>query len=240
MTGKCEFTIERKTVTKTHLRREETLKESFACSGRLFSLGSILLLETLLLENLLPAKGLGVGVETEENSLVDQGVLFLGPWALLNLLTCGANNGLDLVAVDQTSDVGVGDLGGGEDVILLVSGSLLEGTEHLIEETEGTLSPDNKAAKVSTGGELEEVETADVDELNTRKVAESLDDTIVFIINNERTTALAVPAVPELALSGTELAGVGNLDDISVGVQRLEEGHGLLGLGEGLSGAVND
>ena len=38
----------------------------------------------------------------------------LGPWTLLVLLVRGADDRLDLVAVDQTGDVGVGDLGGGE------------------------------------------------------------------------------------------------------------------------------
>lgn len=65
----------------------------------------------------MPAEGLGVGVEAEENGLVDQGVLLLCPGALLELLAGGTNNGLDLVAVDQTSNVGVGDLGGGEAIV---------------------------------------------------------------------------------------------------------------------------
>lgn len=65
----------------------------------------------------MPAEGLGVGVEAEENGLVDQGVLLLCPGALLELLAGGTNNGLDLVAVDQTGNVGVGDLGSGEAIV---------------------------------------------------------------------------------------------------------------------------
>lgn len=60
------------------------------------------------------AKRLGVRVQTEENGLIDEGVLLLRPGALLDLLPSRSNNGLDLVAVDQTGNVGVGDLGGGE------------------------------------------------------------------------------------------------------------------------------
>lgn len=62
----------------------------------------------------LPAKGLGIGVETEENGLVDEGVLVLRPGALLGLLTSGADNGLNLIRVNETGDVGVADLGSGE------------------------------------------------------------------------------------------------------------------------------
>ena len=59
---------------------------------------------------LLPAESLGVGVEAEENTLVDEGVLVLRPGALLVLRVCGANDRLNLVAVDETGDIGVGDL----------------------------------------------------------------------------------------------------------------------------------
>lgn len=62
----------------------------------------------------MPANGLGVRVETEQNSLVDKGVLLLRPGTFLNFLASRADNGLDLVAVDQASNVRVGDLGGRE------------------------------------------------------------------------------------------------------------------------------
>ena len=59
----------------------------------------------------LPANGLGVRVETEEDSLVDEGVLLLCPGTFLDFLAGRADNRLNLVTVDQAGDVGVGDLG---------------------------------------------------------------------------------------------------------------------------------
>ena len=59
---------------------------------------------------LLAADGLSVRVQAEENALVNQGVLVLRPGALLNLRVGGTDNGLDLVAVDDAGDIGVGDL----------------------------------------------------------------------------------------------------------------------------------
>lgn len=73
------------------------------------------------LTDLLPAKGFGIRVETEENSLVDEGVLLLCPGALLDLLASRADDGLDLVAVDETSYVGVGDLSSGKALDVLLS-----------------------------------------------------------------------------------------------------------------------
>ncbi|KAJ7434550.1 hypothetical protein FB451DRAFT_1379781 [Mycena latifolia] len=54
------------------------------------------------------------------------------------------------------------------------------------------------------------------------------------------TTAPAVSAVAHLSFAGAQLAGVRDLDDVGVGVQRLEERDGLLGFGEGLGGRGND
>ncbi len=69
-----------------------------------------------MLTELLPAEGLRVWVQAEENTLVDKGVLVLRPGALLVLLVRWTNDRLDLIAVDETGDVGVGDLRGGKTV----------------------------------------------------------------------------------------------------------------------------
>lgn len=66
----------------------------------------------MALTKLLSADGLGVRVETEQNTLVDQWVLVLRPGALLDFRVGRPNDGLDLSAVNETSHVGVGDFGG--------------------------------------------------------------------------------------------------------------------------------
>jgi len=120
----------------------KSLEEGLASGSSL-----LLLLATplVLLGNFLAAQDLRVGVEAEENGLVEKRVLFLGPGALLDLLASGADDGLDLVAVDEASDIRVGDLGSRKIVVLLVRGGLVERTEDLIEQAEGTLGPDDKA-----------------------------------------------------------------------------------------------
>lgn len=118
-----------------------------------------------------------------------------------------------------------------------MSGDFVECSKDLIESTESTLSPDNEATEVTTRSELEEVEPPYIDELNTRNIAEGFDDTLILVVNNKRATALTVPAVPEFALSSTELARVGDLDDIRVSFEGLQESNSLLGLGERFGGA---
>jgi hypothetical protein len=58
----------------------------------------------------LSAKGLGVWVKTEKNGLVNQWIFLLRPWAFLDFLASRSDDGLDFIAVDQSGDVGVGDL----------------------------------------------------------------------------------------------------------------------------------
>lgn len=60
------------------------------------------------------AERLGVGVEAEEHGLVRERVLLLRPGAFLDLLSRGANDRLDFVAVDEARDIGVGDFSSGE------------------------------------------------------------------------------------------------------------------------------
>jgi len=134
---------------------EQCAEERLASGAWGLWLLRLLHFDAFLLEEFLSAKSLSVGVKTEEDTLVDQWVLVLRPWALRDLGVGRSNNSLDRRAVDDTGDIGVGDLGGRENVVLLVGGSLVEGTENLVEKTESALSPNNKSTEVATGGKLE-------------------------------------------------------------------------------------
>ena len=93
---------------------------------------------------------------------------------------------------------------------------------------------------MSTRSELKEIQSPHVDELDTGQVAESLDDAVIFVVDHKGTAALTVSAVPELSFASTEFTRVGDLDDVGVCVEALEESDGLLRLGEGLGGALNN
>jgi hypothetical protein len=125
-------------------------------------------------------------------------------------------------------------------IVLLVQGGFVEGAEHLIKEAECTLCPDDEAANVSTRSELEKVQPLDIDKFNTRQVTEGLDNAVVLLEYDKRATTLTVAAVAHFALSCTEFARVGDLGNIRVCIQGLEESDSLLGFLEGLSCALND
>lgn len=109
-------------------RSEERAQEGLAGGLRLLSL--LLFLHPLLvfcankdeqrtslegtrkeLTKLLATKGFRIWVQAEEDTLVDKGVLVLRPWTLSALGVSGAHNRLNLVTVDQTRYVRVGNLG---------------------------------------------------------------------------------------------------------------------------------
>ena len=121
------------------------------------------------------AQGLGVRIETEKDSLVDERVLLLSPGTFLDFLAGRSDNRLDFIAVDQTSNIRVGDLGSRKSershirkknsqnemlerknvhVIFLVKGDFLKCSEDFIEKGEGVLSPDHESTKMTSRGEL--------------------------------------------------------------------------------------
>jgi len=93
---------------------------------------------------------------------------------------------------------------------------------------------------VSSGGELEEVEPSNVNELDSGDVSESLDDSVVLVVDDQGSSSHSVPSSSHLSLSSSDLPGVGDLDDVGVSLGSLEESDGLLGLGVGLGGVGDD
>lgn len=207
----------------------QSANESLSSPGRLG------VLNTLLAELLL-GKSCSVGVESEHDLLVAQRVLLLHNCTLGASLTLGcAQHGLDFRGVDQTSDVCVGNSVGGQEEVLLKGGGSGGAAVDLIESLESSRGPDNEATQVTTGGKLEEVESVDRGGLNTGDVAESADELLAVnlgVVDNERTTALAETAAPQLTLTGAHLLGLLDLNELFTGTNSLEELDGSLSLGE--------
>lgn len=109
-----------------------------------------------------------------------------------------------------------------------------------VKGSNGGLGPDDESTDVATRSELKEVQAIDRASLDTGNVLESSDDTLVLAVHDERTPPLPVPPVPQLSLSSSELAAVGDLGDVAVGGEGLQELDGSLGLGGRLNGGGDD
>jgi hypothetical protein len=190
----------------------------------------------LLLLGLL-GEDLGVGVEAEHNTLVDKGVLLLDGTTAGDGVTAGSvERALDLRGVDETGEVGLRDDVGGEEEVALEGRGLGGGAVDAIEGLEGGRGPDDEAAEVTTGGKLEEVEGRDGAGLDTGDVAETNDELLAVnlgVVDDQGTTALAVAAATELALTGAELLGLLGLVNVSTSTDGAEERDGGGGLGHG-------
>ena len=202
-------------------------------------LGGSLLVDLLLAKTLLLVRG-GVGVEAEHDLLVLERVLLLDVGTLGDgTATDGAKDALDLRAVDELVEVGLGHAVLGDEEVTLelrgLGGAAVDG----VEGGESVGRPDDETAKVSTRGELEEVEGVDVAGLDTGKVAESGDEVLAVlggVVDDEGAATLDVATVPQLTLTGAELAGVLDLLDIGGGTDSLEEVDSLGGLLQGTVG----
>lgn len=118
---------------------------------------------------------------------------------------------------------------------------VLVGSENGVQFSESTLGPDDESADVSSGGKLEEVESADVNSLNTWDVSQGSDKRdILAAIDNKRSSSGSVSSVSELSKTSSNLDGVGNLLDISEGSDILEESDCLLSPFNGFGSVVNN
>jgi len=213
----------------TRLLLRQNLVESITGTSGLATLN-------LLLAELLLGVGSGVGVEAEHDLLVAERVLLLDNTTLGAGLTLGsAEDGLDFRRVDETGQISVGNVVGGQEEVLLEGRGGGGGAVDLVKGLEGGGGPDDETTDVTTGGELKEVHGEDGGGLNTGDVAESLDELLAVglgVVDDQRTAALAVAAVTELTLTSTELLGLLDLDKLVTGTEGLEEGDGGLGLGQ--------
>ena len=152
---------------------------------------------------------------------------------LLGGLAGSSDDGLDFVRVDKSGDIRVGDLGSWEVEARLLLVNLVEGRD-------GRLGPDDESTDVSSWSELEEVELVNGAGLDTWNVLESSNESLVLSVDDKRTSSLSVSPVPHLSLSSSDLSGVGNLGDIGVSGESLEELDSGLGLGGRLDTGGDD
>lgn len=204
------------------LRLVDDLKELLGSA-----LGLALL--ALLLADLVLDEGGVVRVEAQHDLLVAQRVLLLDAGALRQGSALGgAENALDFGAVDQTAQVGLRDDVGRQQEVLLQLRGLGGGAVDVVQGLESGRGPDDEAAKVTTGSQLEEVQGIDGAGLDTGQVASARDELLAVnlgVVDDERATALAVAATTELALTSTELLGLLSLLDVGASTNSLEDGQ---------------
>merc|ERR1719209_2351492 len=173
-----------------------------------------------------------IGVKLEHRSDVLERV---GPhYSMYDLLDRGPGHLPDGLALQQDGQVSVGHLWLGQVPPCLGGAGLAPSAVQTVELLEGRLSPDAKPSNVASGGELQQIEVVHLHGVNSRDVPEGLGESLVLIVNNERSKLLDTSSVPQLSLASPHAPGGVHLSHISPGLVLPQEHHGLLGLGKGL------
>jgi len=173
----------------------------------------------------------GMGVDSGHGLLVLEvvGSVHLGGVGLL--VDYSALNG---VGHEDTTNIRVGEDGTGEEVSVLDSGGLVSGSEDGVQLLEGSLSPDDESANMTSRGKVEEVQLVDVGNTDTGQISEStVDFEVLGSNNNEGTSLNLLGSVPQASLASVSLDILATLN-IRIGMELLQESQGVLGLVEGL------
>lgn len=139
-------------------------------------------------------------------------------------------------AIDQAGDICVGDQIRREQEVFLERGRGSGAAVDSVESSECGRTPHDEAAEVSTWCELKEIEREHGAGLNTGDVAECANQVLAVgfgVVDDERSTALAVAATSQFSFTGSELAGSLDFADVWSGTDGFEKGESCGGLGDG-------
>lgn len=138
--------------------------------------------------------------------------------------------GLDLVGVDDSGEVSAVHHVSVEDVATLLDVGSSVVAEDAVEGLEGVLGPDDESAEVTTGGQLEEVESGDVHDVDSWEVSGGLLDADVLVsVDEEGAASEDVSGVSHLALADSHLLGVSGSLHVLGGADGLEGAEESLG-----------
>jgi len=154
---------------------------------------------------------------------------------LLDLLVGLPKHLSDFLSLEELGQIGDGHLGLGKVEASLLLGGHTPCAVKRVQLLEGGLGPDTETADVATGSELQEVQLSNLDGVDAGNIPEGLGQTLILIIDDERSALLDTPAVTHLSLSGPHPLGFVDLVNIVVSPGPLQEDLGLLGLGERLN-----
>lgn len=176
--------------------------------------------------------GLGEGVESLHKGLVLEGVLPGGAADGVVLTSLLTEFALDLVTVDDASEVGAVHNVAAKSPVLLLGGLVVAAVE-AVQAVEGILSEDHEAANVTTRGELEEVEAVNVADVNAGKVAGgALDVAVVVAVDDKGSLSQLEAVVAHLVATVAHGLGGTNASKVAGGTNVVENG-------EQASGAFN-
>jgi len=147
---------------------------------------------------------------------------------------------LDFLRVDQTGQIGVGESNSRKTESNLEFGGRLVGSIQAVELLESGFGPDDEASEMSSGSELEKVQSMNIQEIDTRDVTKGLYERSIFFKDDQWSSPFDIASVPHFTPTSTDLLRVNDLLNVGVGLQSLQDGDSLFGLLDIDDGVVGD
>ena len=168
-----------------------------------------------------PPCSLGIWIQLQHCIQVLERVLL--HWCPLHLLLDWPHHRLNLVRVDDPSQISIYHLCAWQEVSLLLLRCLIKGSIDWIHLLNCRFGPDNEPSKMATGSEFQKIEPLDVSNLNPRNVSESLYKLRTLrVVDDQQTFPWNVAAVPHLTLFGTNTVAVFRLLYIRISANLLQ------------------
>jgi hypothetical protein len=144
------------------------------------------------------------------------------PWSSDNLL--------DFIRLQQTRQICSGHDGLRQVVVALQLGLHAPSTVEGVQALESRLSPDAETTNMTTRSKLHEVQFVNRNHGNSGDVTESLGQTLVLAIDDQRSQLASTAAIAHLTLTCAETPGLVNLQEIKVDLDNvyLTKRHSLL------------
>jgi hypothetical protein len=120
------------------------------------------------------SEGLGIRIQFDHHSQIAQRVLLVDSVLLGSDLL--AKMGLDLLRVDDATEIRVGDLGLRKSESNLEFRRLLEGSIKLVEFLEGSSCPDDETAQMTSGRKLKEIQSTNRAHIHSGDVSEGAEE----------------------------------------------------------------
>lgn len=103
------------------------------------------------------------------------------------------------------------------------------------------MGPDNESAELSTGRELEEVESVDIDDFDSGDISEGFDQLGVLVeVDNQRALSDSVSLASEFAVASSDASAVNNFLDVLECSDSLEEGNCISSFFVGLNPVLDN
>jgi hypothetical protein len=140
-------------------------------------------------------------------------------------------NGLNLIGVDDSGEISALHNSSVESVSLLLGRGVDEIAKDGVESSEGGFSVDNESTEVTSRGELQDVKSVDVANINTGDVSSSLGNIVIIItINEEGTLSHDISRVSVFANTGSDFLGGIHFGKIVINTKLAKDSEEFRGL----------